>query len=74
MKKLRVNITVDKDLLERAKIKLGLFGGKLSTLFNVFLADFVESIDNKLSDSRFGIEKKLKELEKKLNRLEKRRK
>ena len=42
MEKIRVNITVDKDKLEKAKTKLNLFGGKLSTLFNAYLSEFVE--------------------------------
>ena len=41
--KVRVNITVDGELLEKAKTKLHLFGGKLSTLFNAYLKDFVKT-------------------------------
>ena len=41
----RVNISVDSELLGKAKKKLDLFGGKLSTLFNAYLRDFVESMD-----------------------------
>ncbi|MEK6854697.1 MAG: hypothetical protein AABX73_00570 [Nanoarchaeota archaeon] len=44
-KKIRVNITVDEELINKAKTKLNLFGGKLSTLFNSYLSDFVESIE-----------------------------
>jgi len=43
-KKIRVNISVDKELLEKAKTKLETFGGKLSSLFNAYLADFVKSL------------------------------
>ena len=44
-KKVRVNITVDAETLEKAKTKLRLFGGKLSTLFDAYLRDFVASME-----------------------------
>lgn len=69
-KKVRVNITVDKDLLNTAKKKIDLFGGKLSTLFNAYLADFVKSIDSKTVKNEELLER-IKELEKKLDKLEK---
>jgi hypothetical protein len=69
VEKVRVNITVDKKLLEEAKKKLGLFGGKLSTLFNAYLSEFVKSIDKKAeSKSDFG--DKIKNIEKRLEKIE----
>lgn len=68
MDKIRVNITVDKDKLYKAKTKLNLFGGKLSTLFNAYLSEFVESMDKKI-DSR-DVAKKIKELEIRVKKLE----
>lgn len=70
-KKIRVNITVDSDLLEEAKSKLGMFGGKLSTLFNVYLSDFVKSIEKPLQKENLELEKKLKEMEERIKKLEK---
>ncbi len=70
-KKIRVNITVDKELLEKAKKKLGLFGGKVSSLFNSYLRDFVTSIDRNYNDNQKIINEKIKELEEKINKLEK---
>lgn len=69
-KKMRVNITVDKVALEKAKTKLHLFGGKLSTLFNAYLEDFVESMDKNYSTNQKAILDKLHELEKRLDKLE----
>ena len=69
-KKIRVNITVDKALLEQAKTKLGLFGGKLSTLFNAYLNDFVDSIDKKGGEEKKELIRKIDELEKRINRIE----
>jgi len=61
--KVRVNITVDKKLLKKAKGKLDMFGGKLSTLFNAYLADFVKSIDKVPGRDREGmIKRKLEEI------------
>ena len=69
-KKLRINITVDKDKLIKAKTKLGLFGGKLSTLFNAYLSEFVESMEKEPYGNRKELERKLKEIENRLKRLE----
>ena len=68
--KKRVNITVDKALLEEAKKKLDLFGGKLSTLFNVYLSDFVKSIEKTTPEPRGDLTKKIKELESRIKKLE----
>ena len=70
MKKARVTITVDKEKLEKAKTKLGLFGGKLSTLFNAYLSEFVESMEKEPYAGRKELERKLKELENRLKKLE----
>jgi len=70
MKKIRVNITVDKDLLDKARKKLGLFGGKLSTLFNAYLSDFVESMDKRAGETHKEMSDKIKELEERLRKLE----
>lgn len=64
--RVRVNITVDKDLLNKAKTKLDLFGGKLSTLFNAYLRDFVETMDKDFGSNQ----KKMKELENRIRKLE----
>ncbi len=69
-KKIRVNISVDRKMLEKAKVKLSLFGGKLSTLFNAYLRDFVVSMDKtEFSDQRI-IQQKIKELESRIKHLE----
>jgi len=73
MSKIRVNITVDKANLEKAKTKLNLFGGKLSTLFNAYLADFVESMDKKGDENIKIINGKIKELEDRIRKLENRK-
>lgn len=70
-KKTRVNITVDEELLKKAKTKLQLFGGKLSTLFNAFLADFVSTMGKDISKGYTFLEKKIEELEERLRKLEK---
>lgn len=70
-RKVRVNITVDKELLNKAKKKLGLFGGKMSTLFNAYLNDFVKTMDNRVGSKRGELEEKVKELEERLRKLEK---
>lgn len=70
--KVRVNISVDKELLEKAKTKLRLFGGKLSTLFNAYLADFVEDIDKKFGDHQKVMEDKIKEIDEKIKKIGKR--
>jgi len=71
--KKRVNISVDKELLEEAKKKLGMFGGKLSTLFNAYLSDFVKSIEKTTGESREELTKKVKELESRMKKLEEKR-
>lgn len=72
-KKIRINITVDGEKLEKAKKKLELFGGKLSTLFNAYLAEFVESMEKEPYSEKKEIERKLKELELRLKKLEDKR-
>ncbi len=72
-KKIRVNITVDKELLDKAKGKLEMFGGKVSTLFNAYLSDFVSSIDKKYNENQKAISERVKELEEKINKMEKAR-
>jgi len=66
----RVNITVDEELLKKAKTKLDLFGGKLSTLFNAYLRDFVESMDKEPYANKKESDIKIKELEKRIEKLE----
>ncbi len=68
--KKRVNITVDKTLLDEAKKKLDLFGGKLSTLFNVYLSDFVKSIEKTTPESRDDLTKRIKDLESRIKKIE----
>ena len=68
--KIRVNITVDSELLKKAKTKLNLFGGKLSTLFNAYLEEFVESMDKQYDDNYKNINLKIEELEKRINKIE----
>ena len=68
--KIRVNITVDRATLEQAKKKLHLFGGKLSTLFNAYLEDFVRSAQKPLGDEHKELVRKMKELEARLAKLE----
>ena len=70
-RKIRVNITIDEKLLGKAKKKLGLFGGKLSTLFNAYLSDFVESMEKESAGSKKELEEKIKDLEERLKKLEK---
>lgn len=70
--KIRVNITVDKATLEKAKTKLHLFGGKLSTLFNAYLEDFVSSMDKNYASTQKSQMSKIDELEKRIEKLEKR--
>ncbi len=69
-KKVRVNITVDKEALERAKTKLKLFGGKVSTLFNSYLDEFVETMDKKADESHKSLKDKLSDIEKRLKKIE----
>lgn len=68
--KIRVNISVDKELLEKAKTKLKLFGGKLSTLFNAYLADFVKSINENPSGNYEKLKERMRELEVKIKSIE----
>jgi len=70
-KKIRVNITVDKEMLEKAKEKLEFFGGKLSTLFNTYLHDFVQSIEKDFENHPKSNKEKMKELESRLKKIEK---
>lgn len=72
-KKIRINITVDKEKLEKAKTKLGLFGGKLSTLFNAYLSEFVESMEKEPYESRKELDRKLKEMDARIKMLENKR-
>ncbi|HLC31423.1 MAG TPA: hypothetical protein VJK51_02045 [Candidatus Nanoarchaeia archaeon] len=71
MTKVRVNITVDKDMLLKAKKKLGLFGGKVSTLIDAYLKDFVESFDEKVGEGHKVLIEKLEELDSRLKKVEK---
>ena len=73
VKKVRVNITVDRETLSKAKRKLSLFGGKLSTLFDAYLRDFVASMDKDFSADQKSLQKKIKELEERIASLEKNR-
>lgn len=68
-KKIRINITVDKEKLGRARTKLNLFGGKLSTLFNAYLSEFIESMDKPI-EGRKEFERKIKEIESRVKKLE----
>lgn len=70
-KKVRVNITVDKVLLDKAKNKLDMFGGKVSTLFNAYLSDFVSSMDKNYNENNKQLHEKIKELEDRLKKVEK---
>ncbi len=70
--KIRVNITVDVNNLEKAKTKLKLFGGKLSTLFDAYLSDFVKSIDSTPSKTQEELLRRINILEKRMERLEER--
>ena len=69
--KVRINITVDKRNLEQARRKLGLFGGKVSSMFNAYLNDFVKSINKEPTAEHEEFVKKIKELEDRIKRLEK---
>lgn len=72
--KIRVNITVDKILLDRAKKKLDLFGGKLSGLFNAYLLEFVNSMEKSPSANYEKIIQRMTEMEKRLTQIEKKTK
>lgn len=69
--KVRVNITVDKDNLEKAKTKLKYFGGKLSTLFDAYLEDFVSSMSKDAGKTQEELIKRVNILEDRISRLEK---
>ncbi len=69
-KKVRINITVDKSNLKRAKHKLGMFGGKVSSMFNAYLNDFVKSSSKGASDEHDDLVERVKELEGRIKELE----
>ena len=71
--KIRVNITVDKDNLEKAKTKLRMFGGKLSTLFDAYLTDFVASMDKTYASDKDALTQKMQELESRIKKMEAKR-
>tara|TARA_Y100000310_G_C20619464_1_gene782465 strand:+ start:590 stop:805 length:216 start_codon:yes stop_codon:yes gene_type:complete len=71
MGKVRVNITVEKKNLDKAKKKLSLFGGKLSTLFDAYLRDFVESMDDQIGIKNKELLKRIELLESKVEKLNK---
>ena len=73
MTKIRVNITVDRENLDKAKTKLKFFGGKISTLFDAYLADFVSSMDKDAGKGHEELQRKVKELEERISRIEKRK-
>lgn len=70
MGKVRVNITVDSETLDKAKKKLNLFGGKLSTLFDAYLRDFVQSIDKSFGEEQKAMQDRLRDLEDRIKKLE----
>ena len=70
-KKIRVNITVDRELLNKAKGKIEMFGGKMSTLFNAYLREFVSSMDKNYNQNNKEMNDRIKELEDRLKKLEK---
>ena len=72
-KKIRVNISVDRELLDKARKKLDLFGGKVSSLVNSYLKDFVTSMDKNFNENQKVINEKIKELEEKIKKLEERK-
>ncbi len=69
-KKIRVNITVDAETLEKAKTKLRLFGGKLSTLFDAYLRDFVASMDKDFGAEQKALQQKMREMESRIAKIE----
>jgi len=69
MGRIRVNVTVDDKLLKQAKKKLELFGGKLSTLFNAYLTDFVKSMDEEVGEKHEELLARVKALEDKVKKL-----
>jgi len=68
--KVRVNITVDMETLEKAKTKLRLFGGKLSTLFDAYLRDFVVSMEKDYGAEQKALQQKIREMENRIKKLE----
>lgn len=70
VKKVRVNITVDEKLLKQARKKLNLFGGKMSTLFNAYLSDFVKTMDSRVGEKHDELNEKIKLIEKRIEKLE----
>lgn len=72
--KIRVNISVDRELLKRAKTRLNLFGGKISTLFNAYLAEFVDGINKNFDNDKKEFKIRLNELDRRIEKLENRRK
>lgn len=68
--KIRVNISVNSELLKKAKTKMYLFGGKLSTLFDAYLKDFVDSMEKDYGENRKEILEKIDLLDKRLKKLE----
>ncbi len=68
--KIRVNITVDKVLLDKAKTNLYLFGGKVSTLFNAYLSDFVGSLKKEPYEEHKELLQKIKDMELRIKKLE----
>ncbi len=68
-KRIRVNVTVDADLLSKAKSKLNMFGGKLSTLFNIYLEEFVNSIED-FPGKKNSLNMKVRALEERVRKLE----
>lgn len=70
-RKVRVNITVDKENLEKAKAKLNLFGGKISTLFDAYLSDFIKSMDKNPEGVQKEILERIQILENKVRSIEK---
>lgn len=73
-RKIRVNITVDTETLAKAKTKLRLFGGKLSTLFDAYLRDFVASMEQGHDAGQKVTQQRLAELETRVQKLERARK
>ena len=71
MGKIRINITVDSKNIEKAKTKLKLFGGEMSTLFDAYLEDFVSTMDRGFDENSKERNKKIKELEERIEKLEK---
>lgn len=68
--KVRINISVDKEKLLKAKKKLHLFGGKLSTMFDAYLEEFVKTMDKEFGSGHKTLNEKLKELEERVKKLE----